>query len=114
MLNISIFHEKATGKEEKSSQETFWSPLQQIKESLSLQLRGPRCSFPAWNALLQEVCYCPHVLQKEISSAESYHYSLWFCLFPYFFMVTESFPPFESSLISYLFHHIGNSLIQGV
>lgn len=72
MLNISIFHEKATDKEEKSSQETFWSPLQQIKESLSLQLRGPRCSFPAWNALLQEVCYCPHVLQKEISSAESY------------------------------------------
>lgn len=32
MLNINIFHEKATGKEEECSQERLWSPLEQIKE----------------------------------------------------------------------------------
>lgn len=31
MLNINIFNEKATGKEE-CSQERLWSPLEQIKE----------------------------------------------------------------------------------
>lgn len=41
ILNISIFHEKAIEKKkEKSSLETFWSLLQQIKELLSLQLRS--------------------------------------------------------------------------
>lgn len=49
--------------------------------------------------------------KKNFSRGESCHvFTL--VLFPYFFMVLESLPPFESSLISHFLQHIGNSPIQ--
>lgn len=81
MLNINIFHEKATGKgEKKKSQETFPSPLQQVKESLSLQHRSTlfifslTCTFSPGSVLLP---WC--TTKRTFQGVRVAMYSLWFC-----------------------------------
>lgn len=66
-LNINIFHEKATGKGEKKIHRKHSDHLYSTSRNHSLYNAGPHCSFSAWHApFLQEVYYCPNVLQKEL------------------------------------------------
>lgn len=113
MLNINIFHEKATGKGEKkkitgnipitstASQgiALFTTQVHIVHFQPDMHLFSRKCT----TALMY--------YKKNFSRGESCHvFTL--VLFPYFFMVVESLPPFESSLISHFLQHIGNSPIQ--